>query len=146
MNKFENLSNYFFISVPRINGNGGGVGAYIRNDLSFQINFKSCNDLNIYNGIDFLLISLIDQTINMACVYCLPGINHNVCLNTIYLLKSKTPDNLNFIACDDFNINLIDKHVSNNFLDCIHTISLHPIITLLTRVSNHSVTLSDNFL
>ena len=78
-------------------------------------------------------------------MYCPPGINHNVCLNTIDLLKSKTPDNFKFIACDDFNINLIDKHVSNNFLDCIHTMSLHPKNTLPTRVSDHSATLLDNF-
>ena len=53
------------------NGNGGGVRAYIRNDLSFQINLKSCNDLNVYNGIDFLIISLIDQKINVACTVLL---------------------------------------------------------------------------
>ena len=33
--QIENLNNYFFISAPRIKGNGGGVGAYIRTDLSF---------------------------------------------------------------------------------------------------------------
>ena len=78
-------------------------------------------------------------------MYCPPGINHNVCLNTIDLLKSKTPDNFKFIACGDFNINLIDKHVSNNFLDCVHTMNLHPMITLPTRVSDHSAILLDNF-
>ena len=77
----ENLNNYFFISAPRINRNGGGVGAYIRNDLRFQINFKLYNDLNAYNDIDFLLFFLIDQNINLAVMYCPPGINHNVCLN-----------------------------------------------------------------
>ena len=102
--QIENLTIYFFISAPRINGNGGGVGVYIRNDLIFQINFKSCNDLNVCNGIDFLLISLIDQKINVAYMYSPPSINHDVCLNTIDLLKSKTPDNFKFITCGDFNI------------------------------------------
>ena len=53
-------------------------------------------------------------------MYCPPCINHDVCLNTIDLVKSKTPDNFKFIACGDFNINLIDKHVSKNFLDYTH--------------------------
>ena len=40
--KIENLTNYFFISAPRINGNDGGVGEHILEMISF---FKLISNL-----------------------------------------------------------------------------------------------------
>ena len=49
--------------------------------------------------------------------------------------------------CGDFNVDLLqfDKHgATNDFIDEIYTLGLHPLITRPTRITSHSKTLIDN--
>ena len=49
--------------------------------------------------------------------------------------------------CGDFNVDLLqyDKHkATNNFIDQLYSLGLHPLITRPTRITSHSKTLIDN--
>ena len=49
--------------------------------------------------------------------------------------------------CGDFNVDLLqyDKHnATNNFIDQLYSLGLHPLITRPTRITSHSNTLIDN--
>ena len=49
--------------------------------------------------------------------------------------------------CGDFNVDLLqyDKHRdTNNFIDQLYSLGLHPLITRPTRITSHSNTLIDN--
>ena len=49
--------------------------------------------------------------------------------------------------CGDFNIDLLqyDKHnATNNFIDQLYSLGLHPLITRPTSITSHSNTLIDN--
>ena len=49
--------------------------------------------------------------------------------------------------CGDFNVDLLqfDKHfATNDFIDQMYTLGLHPLITRPTRITSHSKTLIDN--
>ena len=50
--------------------------------------------------------------------------------------------------CGDFNVDLLqyDKHRdTNNFIDQLYSLGLHPLITRPTRITSHSNTLIDDF-
>ena len=69
----------------------------------------------------------------MLCEF-LTNILRNVRKNTVYM-------------CGDFNVDLLrfDKHgATNDFIDQIYTLGLHPLITRPTRITSHSKTLIDN--
>ena len=49
--------------------------------------------------------------------------------------------------CEDFNVDLLqyDKHAAtNDYIDQLYAIGLHPLITRPTRITSHSKTLIDN--
>ena len=48
----------------------------------------------------------------------------------------------------DYNVDLLckDNYTNTNFINNLNVIGLHPIISLPTRVTDHSATLLDNFL
>ena len=63
---------------------------------------------------------------------------NNVCRN----IHNKTA-----YMCGDFNVDLLqyDKHnATNNFIDQLYSLGLHPLITRPTRITSRSNTLIDN--
>ena len=71
--------------------------------------------------------------LSMLCEF-LTNILRNVRKNTVYM-------------CGDFKVDLLqfDKHGgTNDFIDQIYTLELHPLITRPTRITSHSKTLIDN--
>ncbi len=142
-----NIPNYSFVSSPRTLGIHGGVGAYICDSVKYCINVKSCEQMvpNAAN-IDFLLLELTEFNMAVCCLYCPPGTKPTDILKLIDFLKSCTKMS-HFVAGGDFNINLlVDNNLSLEFLNSLHTVSLHPVISLPTRVTSTSSTLLDNFL
>ena len=63
--------------------------------------------------------------------------------NTIFRNKR----NKTIYVCGDFNVDLLqyDKHRdTNNFIDQLYSLELHPLITRPTRITSHSNTIIDN--
>jgi len=141
------IPNYTFISSPRTSGKGGGVGIYLHNSVQYSITDKSCNHKLLYN-IDYILIDLMQFNLALCCLYCPPKTEVTDVIKVISLLKLKSNCKRPFIAAGDFNINLLEE--SNNFnadfVNDLLSYSLHPVITLPTRVTDSSATLIDNFL
>ena len=82
----------------------------------------------------------------ICCIYRAPNTEldqlsefiNNVCRN----IRNKT-----VYMCGDFNVDLLqyDKHnATNNFIDQLYSLGLHPLITRPTRITSHSKTLIDN--
>lgn len=143
----QNIANYHFVSSPRISGRGGGVGMYIHNSLQYNITYKSSNHPGQFKNIDYLLIELLHSNISLACIYN-PDKNLSNLISSIEHIKSLLHPAARLIIGGDFNIDLIDNNsaLATDFLDSLHALSLHPIITLPTRVTASSATLLDNFL
>ena len=67
---------------------------------------------------------------------------------TLEQLKTNSWAQSKFIIGGDYNINLLNSNsdISLEFIDNVHSLSLHPVISLPTRVADSSSTLVDNFL
>ncbi len=143
----QNIINYHFVSSPRMSGRGGGVGMYIHNSLQFISKYNSSNQPGQFKNIDYLLIELPHSKISLACIYN-PDKNLTNLISCIEHIKSLLHPTTRLIIGGDFNIDLLDGNsaLAIDFLDILHTLSLHPIITLPTRVTVTSATLLDNFL
>ena len=68
--------------------------------------------------------------------------------STIESFKRLVSNKYNLIVGEDFNVNLLDLDDDNaiEFLNAVNLLALHPTITLLTRVTNTTKSLIDNFL
>ncbi len=143
-----NINNYFCVSSPRLQ-RGGGVAMYLHNSVQYSVKLKSCERVvDAYHNIDFLILEILSLNITLCCMYCPPNTNLAHILTLIEHLKSKSNPRTSFVIGGDFNINLLasDTELSLEFLNSIHALGLHPIITLATRVTNTTSTLIDNFL
>ena len=82
----------------------------------------------------------------ICCVYRAP--NTNLCMLSEFLTNILRNVRKNTVyMCGDFNVDLLqfDKHgATNDFIDQIYTLGLHPLITRPTRITSHSKTLIDN--
>jgi hypothetical protein len=108
---------------------------------------KSC-DHDVLHGIDYLLIELLHLKISLCCMYCPPNTSLTNILSTLEQVKVICAPNTALVVGGDFNINLLDTaaETPTEFLNELHSLSLHPVISLPTRVTDTSSTLIDNFL
>ena len=93
------------------------------------------------------MIEFRNLQLAVCLMYCPPQTSNMLIIENIKNLKSLSNSAFKFICCGDFNINLLNVTVDSTiaFVDDLHTLSLHPLITLPTRVSDSSSTLIDNF-
>ena len=84
----------------------------------------------------------------MFYIYCPPKTKLNDINKMLQQLKTSSCAPSKLIIGGDYNINLLDSNsdISLEFIDNIHSLSLHPVISLPTRVADTSSTLIDNFL
>lgn len=137
---------YSFVSSPRVSGPGGGVGIYLHDTVHYQIISKSSNH-NFTNNIDYILITLSQFNVAICCMYCPPQTKLIDIMHAISALKEQVDHKFRFVVTGDFNINMInDTNLSTDFLNEMHALSLHPAITLPTRVTDNTATLIDNFM
>ena len=125
----------------------GGVGIYIHNSVKYIIKEKSADSTVNNNNIDYIVIQFIGNTnIAFACMYCLDKKLNNI-ISIIEHIKSLLHPTTSLIIDGDFNINLLDvtTDLAIDFFNNLHTYSLHPVITLPTRVTKTTSTLIDNF-
>ena len=142
-----NIDNYHFLSSPRVCSSEGGVAMYVHNSLQYIVKDRSC-DHPISKNIDYLLVELTKSNITLCCIYCPPKTKLNDINRTLEQLKTNSCAQSKLIIGGDYNINLLDSNfdISLEFIDNVHSLSLHPFISLPTKVADTSSTLIDNFL
>ena len=84
----------------------------------------------------------------MCCVYRAPNTDLSMLSEFLAnILRNVKKNTVYRSMCGDFNVDLLqfDKHcATNDFIDQIYTLGLHPLITRPTRITSHSKTLIDN--
>ena len=82
----------------------------------------------------------------ICCVYRAPNTDLSMLSEFLTNILRNVRKNKVYM-CGDFNIDLLqfDKHgATNEFIDQIYTLGLHPLVTRPTRITSHSKTLIDN--
>ena len=110
-----------------------------------MVNDKSC-DHNETHNIDYLLLELTQLNISLCSMYYPPNTTVYDIMLTIEQLKLMSIPYLPFIL-SDFNVNLLKSNTDAylDFINNIFTLGLLPIISLPTRVTDITLTLTDNF-
>ena len=142
-----NMEGYNMFTCSRLDKTGGGVAMYINDSLEHRYLpdkskfIQNCAEIvsveiTMKNGRKTIICCVYrapNTDLSMLCEF-LTNILRNVRKNTVYM-------------CGDFNVDLLqfDKHGgTNDFIDQIYTLGLHPLITRPTRITSHSKTLIDN--
>ena len=82
----------------------------------------------------------------ISCVYRAPNTNVDI-LSDFLIAILRNNRNKTIYVCADFNIDLLQSDKDNsvsNFIDHLHSLGLHPLITRPTRITCQSKTLIDN--
>ena len=147
------LSSYVFVERHRHTRKGGGVGIFIKNDVSFQ---DRNNSYSIHDVFESIFIEIDKHVFNknsnivIGVIYRPPNTDincYNESLNVI-LEKLKNENKLCFFM-DDYNINLLnsEKHYpTSDFVELMHSYSFLSLINRPTRITATSATLIDNIL
>ena len=146
------LENYTFIFKGKTCSNHGGVGMYIRNELTFNT-LHLLNQSDIWEGL-FVEISSTthDSKLIIGSIYRPPrDLNENYVQFIDELrpiLETLNNSKHDVILSGDYNIDLLkinEKRLFAEFYDTLLSHNYIPKITLPTRFSNTSATLIDNF-
>lgn len=127
------IKGYNFVREDRLSNRAGGVGVYLKNNLSFKIIHKAIvDDLEEM----WIEVKLFKSIYVFGSLYRPPKGN---ILEFINLIETRLADFTGFeVVCGgDINIDLLDSTGSNanNFLDIIDALNLKQIITEPTRYS-----------
>ena len=142
------IEGYDILSCSRLNKKGGGVVLYIRESLQYKYlpEKSKCID----NCAEILSVEITlekDKKATICCIYRAPNTNLDMLSDFMYNTIFRNKRNKTIYVCGDFNVDLLqyDKHRdTNNFIDQLYSLGLHPLITRPTRITNHSNTLIDN--
>lgn len=126
---------------------GGGVAVYVGNNLNakiipdMSINHDACETL-------FVRVNNNQQNFIVSSCYRPPSSNFNV-FNSLFeeKLRSLNTNTCDLVVCGDFNLDLleIDSNLSSSeFLNMMSGLSLSPLISKPTRVTDNSSSLIDN--
>lgn len=142
-----NISDYEFVGNCRKSKRGGGVGFYIRKDISF----KRRTDLDVNTDFlesIFIEIDNIGSSVLICVMYRPPSQSVNdFCESLNNILNNVNQEKKKFYLMGDFNIDLLkvgNVQYANDFLDLLLMNSMVPLIHYPTRVSDSSASLIDN--
>ena len=142
------LPGYTFISKHRQNKTRGGVGIYIRNDISF--NRREDLEINIEGEFETIFIETQVNKVNTIIgeIYRIPGINEGLSISHFERqLNLLNNINHNILIGTDQNFDYLKinthKHTSD-LLNIFLENSLIPTTTKPTRITHQSTTLIDN--
>ena len=130
------LDGYDMYHLDRGNKNVGGVAIYIQNTLKHTIinhMTYAMDDVLECLSVEVLLHS---KDIVISCLYKHPTCTIDELVgNHEKLCKNK--------QCDDFNINILNQttNVTSEFLQCLYSLCMFPLIYKPTHITNHSATL-----
>ena len=142
------LEGYDILSCSRLNKKGGGVVLYIRESL--QHKYLPEKSKCIDNCAEILSVEITlekDKKVTICCIYRAPNTNLDTLSDFMNNTIFRNNRNKTIYVCGDFNVDLLqyDKHRdTNNFIDQLYSLGLHPLITRPTRITSHSKTLIDN--
>ena len=80
---FMNLLNYNFISKPRLNARGGGVGLYVKKSLTYWL--RNYTSFFAKGSFESILIELKFDKINIICGVIYSPPNHNFDANNTFM-------------------------------------------------------------
>ena len=139
------LPGYTFVYRNRINGRGGGVAIFIRDDLHFRMRYDLCVANPVF---DWLAIEMINQEGKkniILNIYRPPDSDVDVFVEYLNVFLTSMNHKTGIYIGGDFNINLLDHgHLKTNFEKTLLEHNLLPTITRPTRMTRHSATLIDN--
>ena len=145
------LPNYNTESLCRSQKSGGGVSIMIKSSLSYRLR----SDLSMINNFSESLFVEIPKNNNnyhkdilIGVIYRPPNENMDIFNDYVTnLLDSLQTENKVIYLCGDFNINLLNSSThteTDNFLNCLYSHSIFPLISKPTRKARNSATLIDN--
>ena len=136
------INNFNFIRLDRINGRGGGVGIFIKQNINFEILYSACLDFVEYIWIKF---KVQNKVVILGNIYRPPSADLNLFLNHIEdTIINIYAEYDNIICFGDFNINLLESTRWGEQLESImDTFNLKQLVLEPTRLSIHSATLID---
>lgn len=140
---FINIPNYNFVRADR-HGRGGGVGVYLKNNISF----KKLSHSGIIEQL-WLQISVNNQKVGIGVVYKPPNFPYVDFLNNFENSFTMVYPKVDKIYClGDFNINLLnfDSVEARYISEVFESVGLKQIIQEPTRITSSSATLIDYIL
>ena len=143
------LHGYNFISKPRINKSGGGVGLYVNNQIDFIIKQELCLTESYIECLFVEIVQADKRNILIGCIYRPPNTDlglFNNYISSVLSVIDKGNNKLAFIL-GDFNLDLLKFNVhapTGEFINTMMSHSYFPLITYPTRISDSSATLIDN--
>lgn len=130
------------------NRTGGGVSVFV-NDRFRVERVDNCSVSLPHIESLCLNVSLLTSTVTIGSFYRPPSADCNMFTDKLHeihaLLSSNTKQELVF--CGDFNMDLLNYENNAgtlNFLTCLNSLPLIPLITKPTRITDASATLIDN--
>ena len=146
-----NLNQYDLYEFHRINRSGGGVGIFIKN----QISFTKREDLHIFEDDLECLFIEVDKAvftnqnnIIIGVIYRPPNTDMNKFMDSYGMVLDKIKrERKTAYVMGDYNIDLLNSgrhQLTDEFLDLKYINSFMPLIIRPTRVMENSATLIDN--
>ena len=117
---------------------------FSRNHSKYQIfafRFESAEILSVEITLEK------EKKATICCIYRAPNTNLDMLSDFMYNTIFRNKRNKTIYVCGHFNVDLLqyDKHRdTNNFIDQLYSLGLHPLITRPTRITSRSNTLIDN--
>ena len=135
-------------SLRKDGRSGGGITVFVSNIYSVNVLLSSTVCQPDIESL-FLSIEYRGKTLISGAIYKPPNVLYDVfeCAFLRLLSFIDLPSS-SCVICGDFNIDFIqcdDDYVSRNFLNLLNTMSLVPLISKPTRISNTRASLIDNF-
>ena len=143
------IPGYKFVSSPRINKSGGGVGLFLKNDLDYIVRIDLSKMTPFIECLFVEIRRIGSKSLLIGSVYRPPNSDVHL-FNTEWLSIINTIDqakNVIAVIAGDFNLNLL-KHSNHaptgEFLNNLLSYNFMPTIRVPTRITTTSATLIDN--
>ena len=138
------LDGYDMHNLDRGNKNGGRVAIYIQNTLKHSI-FNHMT-YAIDDVLECLLfeVQLHNKDIVISCLYKHPTYAIDELVGNLkFFYRNKQCD---IYLCGDFNIDIWNQtsNVTNEFLQCLYSLCMFPLINKPTHINHHHAALIDN--
>ena len=146
-NTMFEMEGYNNFVCSRTDKSGGGVALYINDSL--QHRYLPDKSIYINNCAEIVSVEITlrnGKKVIICCIYRAPNTDLNTLSEFINYILSNIGKRTVYM-CGDFNVDLLqyDKHAdTNDFIDQLYSLGLHPLITRPTRITSHSKTLIDN--
>ena len=143
----EEIDGYISSHCVRPEKVGGGVSVYVGNNLNAKIVPKTvrCTDILEMCSVDIMFYN--GPKVHLFAIYR-PPVRSNIDSFFVEINEMLSVINVDevLMVCGDLNINLAHPDlITNRFVETMKSLSLLPIITQPTRVTENSASIIDHF-